>query len=434
MSQPTSGHLSLHADWLALGLKFAAHLTRSATAPQFHVYNNGSWVTVNPSPGTAVPSASNVAFSTPYDDLRLNQPRAGATQFAQGMHLNSSTTLDALADNMTWVFDCTAIHTATTSNAAYFVLFGGGTPGTLAIILEWINATSQRLSFFVRGASFGTYRRAGVLIEDGAHHRFAVRYTRGNPVEIWRDGTKLGSGDLVNVDDTFGGATPTPTTALNVIRQVDSCIPANGSHILGFNTALSDAEIESLLSDPWRVTLGLEADVDPPEMSGEITISDLTPTSYTASWSAATDNVGVTGYEYRINEGSWVDVGNVLTTPISGRTPGASDDLDVRAYDAAGNRAEPISTTVTLGLFTIEITEPLKNNTGTVLGERVGVRASVLLAGTLEPVCVVADLETDEDGLLDPITHSALSAETPYHVAIRLADGAVGIAGPVTAS
>jgi len=47
----------------------------------------------------------------------------------------------------------------------------------------------------------------------------------------------------------------------------------------------------------------------------------------------------VAGYEYRINGGTAVDVGNVLTTIVSALSPDTSYDFEVRSYDAAGNRS-----------------------------------------------------------------------------------------------
>lgn len=45
------------------------------------------------------------------------------------------------------------------------------------------------------------------------------------------------------------------------------------------------------------------------------------------------------GYEYSIDGGSAVDVGNVLTTPVTGLTPFQQYGFRVRAYDASGNRS-----------------------------------------------------------------------------------------------
>ena len=64
----------------------------------------------------------------------------------------------------------------------------------------------------------------------------------------------------------------------------------------------------------------------------------------------ADDNIAVTSYERSLDGGTnWVDVGNVLTVNISGRVQNTTDQVRVRAKDAAGNVSTPaLSTAVTL--------------------------------------------------------------------------------------
>lgn len=77
--------------------------------------------------------------------------------------------------------------------------------------------------------------------------------------------------------------------------------------------------------------------------------TSVTTTSYTLGASAAaTDNVGVTGYRYRINGGAWITSGSFNGIAISGRTPGATDACEMQARDAAGNWNSSISCNVTL--------------------------------------------------------------------------------------
>lgn len=104
------------------------------------------------------------------------------------------------------------------------------------------------------------------------------------------------------------------------------------------------------------------ADTAAPTLTGDITITALASTSYTATWPAGSDDTAVTGYEYRIAGGSWVDAGNVLTVNISGRTPSTTEDFEVRAYDAAGNRSTPAlieSVTLEAGAVSIAVQHDL---------------------------------------------------------------------------
>lgn len=47
-----------------------------------------------------------------------------------------------------------------------------------------------------------------------------------------------------------------------------------------------------------------------------------------------------TGYEYRKDGGSAIDVGNVLTVNVTGRTPATDYNFQIRAYNAEGTRSE----------------------------------------------------------------------------------------------
>jgi YD repeat-containing protein len=78
-------------------------------------------------------------------------------------------------------------------------------------------------------------------------------------------------------------------------------------------------------------------DTVPPSAPGVPTITNIASTTATASWSAATDNAGVTSYDYKLDQGTWIGIGNVLTKNLSGLTVGTPYTFYVRAHDAAGN-------------------------------------------------------------------------------------------------
>lgn len=196
---------------------------------------------------------------------------------------------------------------------------------------------------------------------------------------------------------------------------------------------------DSAVSTSAQFTTSAAGDTTAPTLTGAVTFASITQTSYTAQWSAGSDNVTVTGYEYQIGgtAGAWADAGNNLSAAITGRTAGATEMVYVRAYDAAGNRSTPaISGSVTLlaAVAGVTVTEPLKNNTGTVLASQSGVRVAVLQAADLVSVYETSGLTTNASGILGTISNAAITAGQQYHVAIKLADGGVGITGPITAS
>ncbi len=64
----------------------------------------------------------------------------------------------------------------------------------------------------------------------------------------------------------------------------------------------------------------------------------------TLDWTAATDNVGVTGYKVYQDAVEIASLGNVLTYDVTGLTGGTNYDFYVTALDAAGNESSPSNT------------------------------------------------------------------------------------------
>jgi Carbohydrate esterase, sialic acid-specific acetylesterase len=92
------------------------------------------------------------------------------------------------------------------------------------------------------------------------------------------------------------------------------------------------------------LTTALAADTTPPwfPAGAAVTATATGPNSGTISYPAGADNIAVAGYEYSLNGGAFIDVGNVLTKTLTGLASGASISVKVQAYDAAGNRSNPI--------------------------------------------------------------------------------------------
>jgi chitodextrinase len=117
-----------------------------------------------------------------------------------------------------------------------------------------------------------------------------------------------------------------------------------------------------------RQSAVVTTDTTPPSAPGSETDSNLTGTSATISWSAATDTLAVTGYAYQINGGAWSAFSNSLSANVPNLTPGTTYTIEVEAEDAAGNIGPPSTIT-----FTMPPTAPgaltfsnLTGNSGTV--------------------------------------------------------------------
>lgn len=235
-------------------------------------------------------------------------------------------------------------------------------------------------------------------------------------------------------------ATPVILEGTGILAYRD----AGGGHgiVVGYRDTTGSISWTTASSGLWKTNavsiyaVGSGADTTRPTLTGSITVSSLTTTSYTLSWPTGADNVAVTAYEYSINGGStWTSNGTATTVNISGRTPGSTDSVQVRAKDAAGNVSTPVlSASVTLATPTVTVTEPLKDaENGGLMVSQSGIKVAVLRAADLVSV-YSATVATDALGLLPPISNVALTTGDSYLVAIKRADGGVGITGAVTAT
>lgn len=78
-------------------------------------------------------------------------------------------------------------------------------------------------------------------------------------------------------------------------------------------------------------------DTTAPTAPGTPTFTNITMTSAKASWTAATDNRAVVGYDYRLGAGTWQSLANVLTVNVTGLSAATNYTFSVRARDAASN-------------------------------------------------------------------------------------------------
>jgi chitodextrinase len=78
------------------------------------------------------------------------------------------------------------------------------------------------------------------------------------------------------------------------------------------------------------------SDTQPPTAPTTLAVASKTSTSVSLTWTASTDNVGVTGY--RILEGATqVGTGTATSFTVTGLAPSTTHTYTVRAVDAAGN-------------------------------------------------------------------------------------------------
>jgi YVTN family beta-propeller protein len=142
----------------------------------------------------------------------------------------------------------------------------------------------------------------------------------------------------LNINASTGRITGTPTTVGNS----------------GVTITVSDGALTASASFAWSIAAS--SDVTPPSTPGALTAAVGSNTQINLSWSASTDNVGVTGYQIERCQGAgcanFAFLATVTTTTYSntGLTAATSYSYRVRGGDGAGNLSgySSVSTATTL--------------------------------------------------------------------------------------
>ena len=95
----------------------------------------------------------------------------------------------------------------------------------------------------------------------------------------------------------------------------------------------------------WAVTADC-ADVEPPSKPTDLTLVDSTRSSLSLEWSPSSDNVGVAGYRLAVTGPPGASSVSTRTVDqpsatVTGLACGTTYDVDVEAYDSAGNSSLP---------------------------------------------------------------------------------------------
>lgn len=138
------------------------------------------------------------------------------------------------------------------------------------------------------------------------------------------------TGYEISIDN--GAAISVTTTTYNA-----SGFTAGTTH--NFKVLAKDAAgNKSAYSSPKSFTTITAPDTTAPSVPAGLMASNLMQTSATLSWTASTDNVGVTGYEISIDNGVAVST-TTNSYAASGFTAGSTHSFKVLATDAAGNKS-----------------------------------------------------------------------------------------------
>ncbi len=186
----------------------------------------------------------------------------------------------------------------------------------------------------------------------------------------------------------------------------------------------------SAASAAGPLTTATPPDTTAPTAPGTPTFASITGTGAAVSWSASTDNVGVTGYEVYLNGAATpaATTTGATTVNLTGLTNGTTYSVTVKAKDAAGNvsAASGAGTLKTLdtaapsaptGVGATNVTPTSATINWTASTDNVGVTGyEVYLNGAATPVATTTGATT--------ANLTGLSPQTTYAVTVKAKDAA----------
>ncbi len=232
--------------------------------------------------------------------------------------------------------------------------FGGS--GDIALYyLAGSKAAPGGLTITVSAAT-GTFLQAAAADYSGAGALDRISMASGNSTQASSGSTAaVPAGELVFAG-LQTGASPGSATAGNgfTLRTITGSAEAAAEDLFP-SAAGAQTGIFNLPSPAdWYAVVATfkgsgSADTQPPTAPTNVRATAASPTSATVTWSASTDNVGVTGYDvYRGGAKVAQVAGSTLTYTDTGLQPNTTYSYTVDAFDAAGNHsAQSAAATVT---------------------------------------------------------------------------------------
>ncbi len=155
---------------------------------------------------------------------------------------------------------------------------------------------------------------------------FAVEFTDPDGVGQWSISMEL-DGVVLEVTSSPVGTSTTDVRAYGYAIGV-----AEGLH------TVVAAAMDELMNGPAILTWSFSVDTVPPVVAFTHPLGNpvLPNGSVVLAWNGSDSGSGIDRYEVRLDNGSWIDVGNATAFPFQGLAPGVHT-VSLRAYDVAGN-------------------------------------------------------------------------------------------------
>jgi hypothetical protein len=216
-----------------------------------------------------------------------------------------------------------------------------------------VTTTNAPLDFGVSAAGNLAYVGGGMVFKDGVfvgtapqitQHPVSQSVVAGQSASFTVAAT--GTGLTYQWFSNAGGNTSFVAISGAISQSYIVANAAVGMSGTTYDCVVTGDTAPSATSNAAALTVASTADTVAPAMPGQLAIAGL---GYRLSWQAASDDVAVAGYEVSLDGGaSYVPVGNVLFYDVTNRAVGTTDQVRVRAFDAAGNRSVPLAGAVQL--------------------------------------------------------------------------------------
>lgn len=174
-----------------------------------------------------------------------------------------------------------------------------------------------------------------------------------------------------NYYDFFGGtsgATPQVAAVAALVLSVNGSLTKSEVENILYSTADDygaagfDNQYGNGMVNAHQAVLsaGGVVDTEAPSTPTGLSISSITSSSFDASWSASTDNIGVNGYNVFLN-GSLQGTTANTSYSVNGLNPDTNYSFAVEAFDAAGNTSAQASVNTTTGIATLTCATTVSN-------------------------------------------------------------------------
>lgn len=402
--------LSSSDEWIAVGAAFKD--ATDSTAPTLSGPTSAA-TGKDAGSGTVTTNEGN---GTLYSVVTLTSTPPSAAQVKLGQNASGASLASGLKPTQ-----------AITTTGAKTVAYTGLTTGTAYFPYFMHEDAAANQSTVSAGASFtpSTLAYSGTVGAQTGTQGGAFVWSGSNPSTLFSGG--IGTKSYTGTGLSGSGLSVNSSTGV-----LSGTCGTPGSYtvaIVGADQSTAGSEIpQTETSNSFTLTITASGDTTRPTLGGVVTISSVTSSGATATWSAASDNSGtIAGYDYRINGGSFISLGNVLTVTLSGLPASTAHTIDVRARDPSGN----VSTPVITGGFTTNSGTPgtfvsgvLKRNNGVLVPSSTITWMTFVVSTTGAFVVTKTGLSTNGAGVFST-TDAALTTGT-YSVLWREATGQYG--------